>query len=48
MWDILKNPEDKKKKRIIKIGGGRLLRNNKRKVPRIEKHYISSDYKRRN
>ena len=42
MWDILKNPEDKKKKKKkkrIKIGGGRLLRNNKRKVPRIEKHF---------
>lgn len=46
MWDIFKNPEEKKKRRSIKIGGGRLLRYNK--VPRIEKHYISSDYKRRN
>lgn len=35
----------RKKKRKHKIGSGRLLRNNE--VPRIEKHYISSDYKSR-
>ena len=28
MWNVLKNPEDKKKWRI-KTGGGRLLKNNK-------------------